>query len=189
MTRTPRPRALLLPFLFLALLVPALESCRSAPPEPPPPAPERKLREVITWEVSPAEGYQDELSFVIVEYAAVETLRKAAADAAAGGSAEQEESQRPIPPGGRLTVHLGYRKIADANTAWFSFRVVEGAKVILRLDGEENVPNIKGSDGYWWNDVELDLEEPVGVEAGVEVVNRRDGVTRSFTLSRIVSWE
>ena len=149
-------------------------SCASAPPEPPPP----KVREVVTWEILPADGYQDEKSYVTLEYAPPETLRASAA--------ELPEGQPAAPAGGRLTVHLGYRNLGDANTAWFRFEAAEGARVLVRFDGEQGVPNVKGLDGYWWNDVQLDLPEPVVAEARVAVHNRKYAVDYIFSLRRAV---
>jgi len=51
------------------------------------------------------------------------------------------------------------------------------------------VPNVKGLDGYWWNDVPLDIPEPVTAEARVVVHNRKYGVTYVFNLRKIVRRE
>jgi len=150
-------------------------SCASGPPEPPPP----QVREVVTWQISPADGYQDEKSYVTLEYAPPETLR---------ASAEELPYGQPAAlAGGRLTVHLGYRNLADANTAWFRFEATEGARVLVRFDGEQGVPNVKGLDGYWWNDVQLDLQAPVAAEARVAVHNRKYAVDYIFRLRKLVS--
>jgi hypothetical protein len=46
---------------------------------------------------------------------------------------------------------------------------------------------VKGLDGYWWNDVQLDLPEPVVVEARVAVHNRKYTVDYIFSLRRTVA--
>lgn len=165
------------PALLPVCLFPVLVnlSCTSLPPAPPPAPP--PLQEVVTWEITPAEGYQDEQSYVTLEYASLEALEAAAAG----------EPDAPVPAGGRLTVHLGYRILEDANTAWFRFEVAEGPQTLLRLNGEQGVPNVKGLDGYWWNDVMLDLAAPITEEARVRIHNKKNEVDYVFALRKLAS--
>jgi hypothetical protein len=53
------------------------------------------------------------------------------------------------------------------------------------LQGAEGIPNIKGPDGNWWNDIDLDLPKPVVREARVEVEDLKIGMTYVFTLRRV----
>jgi len=160
---------------LLCALVPCLTvlSCSSAPP--PAPSPPR-TQELVVWEISPAEGFRDERSYVTLEYCPPQRLRQ---------SAEAQRGQ--VPVGGRLTVHLGYRSLADANTIWFRFEAAEGSRDLCRVKGEEGIPNVKGLDGYWWNDVELDLPEPVGSEARVVIHNAKYDLDYVFIVRRRVS--
>jgi hypothetical protein len=161
---------------LMALSVLALASCRTAPVVPPrhePPAVQQPAatREVVTWEVSPAGGYRDERSYVSIDY---EPPDMAGGGAAAGANAA---------PGGRIVVHLGHRAIGDGNTKWFSFQVLEGGRLLLEQDGDDDIPNVKGPDGYWWNDVPLDLPAPIAREARVTVSNAQYGAEYDFTVT------
>jgi hypothetical protein len=109
------------------------------------------------WEVSPPNGYEDQYGYVRLEFS----------------------------PPGRLTVHLGRQGLDHANTAWYSFTVTEGSSTLLRLDGAEGIPNIKGPDGNWWNDVDLDLLKPVVRPVRVAVEDSKIGVTYLFTLRKV----
>ncbi|MCX7029815.1 MAG: hypothetical protein NTU62_06795 [Spirochaetes bacterium] len=149
-----------------------LLSCKTVEP-PPPPEPEPPAREaVITWEITPPEGYHLDSGFVTLDFIPPEELR----------------DQKEPPPGGRLTVHLGYLNILNANTVWYRFEVAEGSRYRLRLEGEENIPNVKGLDGYWWNDLDLDLEEPVTREIRVVVKDKRIDTAYPFTLRKVISY-
>jgi hypothetical protein len=154
-------------FFFSVFLTALLLSCHTTRVAESVPQP----REVVVgWEVTPAEGYEDQLGFVRMDFAPPDELR---------------EAQSMIPVGGRLTVHLGYRSLLDANTVWYSFEISEGSRVRLRLDGEEGIPNIKGPDGYWWNDVDLDLLQPVTGEIRVVVSDKRSRAAYAFSLRRL----
>lgn len=147
-------------------------TCRTVEPPPPPP-PEAPAREqVISWEITPPKGYYANDGYVILEYAPPEALH------------DLEE----IPPGGRLTVHLGYIEIRNANTLWYRFEVVEGAKRRLRLEGEDNIPNVKDPDQYWWNDLDLDLDEPITAEIRVIVTDKRIDAAYPFTLRKVITY-
>jgi hypothetical protein len=149
-----------------ALVVLALLSCRTPAP-PPAPTPEPPAREsVVSWEISPPSGYRPDTGFVTLSYVPGEPT-----------------------PGGRLTVHLGYRNISDANTVWYRFEIFEGARKRLRLEGEEGIPNVKDADGYWWNDLDLDLDEPVTTEIRVVVTDKRGATAYPFTLRRVVTYK
>jgi hypothetical protein len=153
-----------------ALVALALLSCRTPAP-PPAPGPERET--IVSWEISPASGYRPDTGFVTLDFLPPERL---------AGTHEP-------PPGGRLTVHLGYRNIADANTVWYRFEIFEGARNRLRLEGEEGIPNVKDHDGYWWNDLDLDLDEPVATEIRVVVTDKRIEMAYPFTLRRVVAYK
>lgn len=154
-------------FAFSVLLSTVLLSCHTTKVAESVPLPRQV---VVGWEVTPADGYEDQLGFVRMDFAAPDELR---------------DEQSVIPAGGRLTVHLGYRNLLDANTVWYSFEITEGSRVRLRLDGEEGIPNIKGPDGYWWNDVELDLLQPVTSEIRVVVSDKRSRAAYAFSLRRL----
>lgn len=164
-----------------AMLAACLLSCRTVEVSAPPPRPVQQPaaighlpapRPAVSWQVIPPDGYLDEQRFVLVEYAPCTTRPPGADD-------------DPVPPGGWLTVHLGYRDLRDANTAWYTFEVVEAGRTLLRQDGSFDVPNIKGPDGYWWNDVVLDLPAEVAMEARVTVTERRSGRAHGFVLRRL----
>jgi len=146
-----------------------LLSCRTVEP-PPPPGPARE--EVISWEITPPKGYHLDSGFVTLEFIPPEKL----------------VDQVDPPPGGRLTVHLGYIDIRSANTLWYRFEIMEGAKRRLRLEGEDNIPNVKDPDQYWWNDLDLDLEEPVTREIRVVVTDKRIGAAYPFTLRKVITY-
>lgn len=164
-----------------AVLAACLSSCATveevSPVPPPvevarpvavPPVPET----VVSWVVDPAGGYRDEQGFVRVDYSpCLPGQREAGGD--------------ELPPGGRLTVHLGYRDLRNANTAWYAFRLVEDGRILLEQDGRFDVPNIKGPDGYWWNDVVLDLPAQVVTEALLSVSDRRSAAAWRFVLRRV----
>ena len=59
----------------------------------------------------------------------------------------------------------------------------------LRLEGEEGIPNVKDHDGYWWNDLDLDLDEPVATEVRVVVTDKRTATAYPFTLRRVVAYK
>ncbi len=141
----------------------ALLSCRTPATPPAPASPARET--IVTWEITPSAGYRPDTGFVTLDYAPDEP-----------------------PPGGRLTVHLGYRNIADANTVWYRFEVFESARCRLRLEGEEGIPNVKDHDGYWWNDLDLDLDEPVATEVRVVVTDKRNETAYPFTVRKVVTY-
>jgi hypothetical protein len=158
---------------LLALVLPVLIvlSCKTV--EPPPPPPEAPAREaVITWEITPPEGYYANSGFVALDFTPPEALQ------------DQEEP----PRGGRLTVHLGYLNIRNANTVWYRFEVAEGSRYRLRIDGEDNIPNVKDPDEYWWNDLDLDLDEPVTGELRVIVTDKRIDTAYRFTLRKVITY-
>jgi hypothetical protein len=148
-----------------------LLSCKTVAPTPPPPL-EHAREALITWEITPREGYYANSGFVTLEFIPPEALR----------------DQKEPPPGGRLTVHLGYLDIRDANTVWYRFEIMEGTKRRLRLEGEENIPNVKGPDGYWWNDLDLDLDEPFAREIRVVVTDERIDTAYRFTLRKVITY-
>ena len=148
----------------------ALLSCRTVEPPPPPPDPARV--EVVSWEITPPKGYYANAGYVILDYAPPEALK----------------GPEKIPPGGRLTVHLGYIDIRSANTLWYRFEVMEGAKRRLRLEGEDNIPNVKDPDEYWWNDLDIDLDEPVAGEIRVVVTDKRIGAVYPFTVRKVITY-
>jgi hypothetical protein len=127
----------------------------------------------VSWQIAPATGYRPDTGFVTLDFVPPEGL--------AGTDAP--------PPGGRLTVHLGYRDIGDANTVWYRFEIYEGARNRLRLEGEEGIPNVKDHDGYWWNDLDLDLDESVATEIRVVVTDKRNATAYPFTLRRVVTYK
>jgi hypothetical protein len=158
---------------LLVLVLPVLGALACRTIEPPPPPPEVPAREgVVTWEISPPKGYFANAGYVILEYAPPEALK------------DLEE----IPPGGRLTVHLGYIEIRNANTLWYRFEVMEGAKRRLRLEGEDNIPNVKDPDEYWWNDLDIELDEPITGETRVNVTDKRINAVYPFTLRKVITY-
>ncbi len=130
----------------------------------------------VSWEVVPAGGCGDERGFVRLEY-----------QPCPPGPAQFDED--PFPPGGKLTVHLGYRDLRDANTALYAFEVTEAGGTLLAQHGQFDVPNIKGPDGYWWNDVVLDLPVQVAAEATVTVTESRSARACTFILRRVETAE
>ncbi|MBP1679489.1 MAG: hypothetical protein H6Q29_1400 [Bacteroidetes bacterium] len=144
-------------------------SCRTVEP-PPPPEPARE--EVISWEITPPKGYYANAGYVILEYTPPEALK----------------GPEEIPPGGRLTIHLGYIDIRSANTLWYRFEVMEGAKRRLRLEGEDNIPNVKDPDQYWWNDLDIDLDEPITTEIRVIVTDKRINAAYPFILKKVITY-
>jgi hypothetical protein len=116
-----------------------------------------------TWDISPAEGYEDVFGYVRIDFTPAERT----------------------DDGGRVTVHLGRQGLDHANTAWYNFTVTEGSSSLLSLQGAEGIPNIKGPDGNWWNDIDLDLPKPVMREARVAIEDLKIGVTYVFTLRRV----
>jgi hypothetical protein len=149
----------------LALILLVL-CCRTAEP----PAPPREA--VVTWEITPAEGYFVNGGFVVLEYLPPEAL--------------PDSPQRPR--GGRLVVHLGYLDIRSANTRWYRFEVMDGARRLLALDGEDDIPNVKDPDQYWWNDLDIDLPAPVVSELRVLVTDTRLEAAYPFTLRKVTAW-
>lgn len=148
----------------------ALLACRTVAPPPLPPEPARE--EVVSWEITPLKGYFADAGYVILEYAPPDALT----------------GPEDIPPGGRLTVHLGYIDIRSANTLWYRFEVTEGGKRRLRLEGEDNIPNVRDPDEYWWNDLDIDLDEPVAREIRVVVTDKRIGAAYPFTVRKVITY-
>jgi len=163
-----RPAA---PLLAIAIAV-SLASCCTTVEPPPPPAPEPVREQVVSWQITPAEGYFANDGFVTLEYHPPEELQ---------GTSDP-------PPGGRLTVHLGYIDIRSANTLWYRFEVAEGPRRRLRLEGEDDIPNVKDPDQYWWNDLDIDLDEPVTGEISVIVTDKRIGAAYPFTLRKVIAY-
>jgi hypothetical protein len=143
-------------------------SCSTVPAAPP--VPERKNQEVISWEISPAEGYTDTFGYVRLEFT-------------------PSGSDPTLPAGGRLTVHLGRQSLDHANTVWYSYTVTEGSTTLISLDGEIGIPNIKGPDGNWWDDIDFDLPRPVFHEIHVTIEDRKINATYAFTLRKLVHRE
>lgn len=158
-------------FLALAFLVSLAFSCTTVE-LPPPPPPEPAREQVVTWQIDPAEGYYANNGYVILEYHPPESL--------------PDSTDRPR--GGRLTVHLGYIDIRSANTLWYRFEVMEGSRRRVRLDGEDNIPNVKDPDQYWWNDLDVDLDEPVTGEISLIVTDKRISFPYRFTLRKVVTY-
>ena len=79
-------------------------------------------------------------------------------------------------------VHLGRQSLHLANTVWFSFKVTDGTRELLSVAGEEGIPNIKGPDGNWWNDLSLDLQKPVRHSIRVTVDDAGSGMTYTFSV-------
>jgi hypothetical protein len=158
-------------FIAPLLLVLIACSCKTVEPSPPPP-PEPVREEIISWQITPSEGYFADNGFVTLEYHPPEELQ---------GTPDR-------PPGGRLTIHLGYIDIRSANTLWYRFEVAEGPRRRLRLEGEDDIPNIKDPDQYWWNDLDIDLDEPVIGEISVIVTDKRIGAAYPFTLRKVISY-
>jgi hypothetical protein len=148
----------------------ALLACRTVEPPPPPPEPARE--EVVSWEITPPKGYYANAGYVILAYTPPEKLL----------------DQVEPPPGGRLTVHLGYIDIRSANTVWYRFEITEGTKRRLRLEGEDNIPNVRDPDEYWWNDLDINLEDPVTSEIRVIVTDKRIGAAYPFTLRKVITY-
>jgi hypothetical protein len=149
-------------------------SCSTVPVAPPP-REERveekpTVKEVISWQVSPAEGYADEYGFVRLDFT-------------------PPDGEAAPAPGGRLTVHLGRHSLAHADSAWYGIVIEEGKDVLLDFSGREGIPNVKGPDGNWWNDVLIDLSAPISREIGVTVSDRMTGVGYRFTVRRLVGSE
>jgi hypothetical protein len=158
---------------LLVLVLPVLGALACRTIEPPPPPPEVPAREgVVTWEISPPKGYFANAGYVILDYAPPEALK------------DQEE----CPAGGRFTVHLGYIDIRSANTLWYRFEVFEGAKRRIRLEGEDNIPNVKDPDEYWWNDLDIELDEPITGETRVNVTDKRINAVYPFTLRKVITY-
>ncbi len=162
-----RTKAASLSFVLPVLCV---LSCRTIEPAPEPTPPAREA--VITWEITPPKGYFAHAGFVTLDFTPPEALK----------------DQKDTPPGGRLTVHLGYIDIRSANTLWYRFEIMEGAKRRLRLEGEDNIPNVKDPDEYWWNDLDIDLDEPVTGEIRVVVTDKRISAAYPFTLRKVTSY-
>ena len=140
-------------------------SCATAPVPPPPQERAEELpavKEVSSWTVTPAEGYEDEFGFVTLDFAP--PGRADSSDVP--GGAPPGRAETADAPGGRLTVHLGRRSMAHADSAWYAIRVREGGDVLLDFAGKEGIPNVKGPDGNWWNDVIIDLSAPFSRDRG-----------------------
>ena len=155
---------------LLSLVLPLLAafSCTTVEPPPEPPAGEA----VISWDITPTKGYHLDSGFVTLEFAPPEELRDA--------------PDRPL--GGRLTVHLGYIDIRSANTLWYRFEIMEGSKLRLRLEGEDNIPNVKDPDQYWWNDLDIDLDEPITAEIRLIVTDKRINAAYPFIIKKVITY-
>ena len=147
----------------LAATVAAAACTTVCPVLPAAPAPAvQKQPAVERREVSPAEGYQDGYGYVRLEFL--------------------PPGAPGLPAGGRLVVHLGRQRLEHANTIWYSFRVTEGTAELLNIAGAEGIPNIKGPDGNWWTDVDLDLPRPFSRPLRVIVNDARTGIAYTFTV-------
>jgi hypothetical protein len=172
-------------FTVMTLFVVACYTVPAAPP-----VPERQTQEaVISWEISPAQGYADKFGYVSLDFTPPERLREILS--AGTGQADSPGGVQPgnkttFPAGGRLTVHLGRQGLDHANTVWYSFTVTEGSTTLLSVAGEEGIPNVKGPDNNWWNDVDLDLLKPVFREIRVTVEDRKIDASYAFTLRKLV---
>jgi hypothetical protein len=157
----PRLLRVILVSLAATVAAAACTTVRPAPPTATAPAVQRQPT-VESWEISPAEGYQDGYGYVRLEFL--------------------PPGAPGLPAGGRLVVHLGRQRLEHANTIWYSFRVTEGIVELLSMDGPEGIPNIKGPDGNWWTDVDLDLPGAFSRPLLVTVNDARAGMTYTFTV-------
>ena len=57
-----------------------------------------------------------------------------------------------------------------------------------RLEGEDNIPNVRDPDEYWWNDLDIDLDEPVDREIRVVVTDKRIGAAYPFTVRKVITY-
>jgi hypothetical protein len=141
----------------------AAAGCTTARPAPPEaPAPAVRQPAIKSWEVTPAEGYVDSYGYLRLEFL--------------------PPGAPGLPAGGRLVLHLGRQSLSHANTAWYTVRVTEGTVVLLDVAGEEGIPNIKGPDGNWWKDIDLDLPRPFMHPLTVTVNDAKTGIPYAFTV-------
>jgi hypothetical protein len=143
--------------LLLLVCTLAAVSCRSLPPTPPD-LPKQQNAEVIGWEISPTHGYEDQYGFIRLSF---------------------------TPPS-RLTVHIGRLELDHADTAWYGVTVTEGASTLINFVGEEGIPNIKGPDGNWWNDLDLVLPHPLTAELHITIHDMKINLAYAFILRETV---
>jgi hypothetical protein len=124
-------------------------------------------KEPVSWEILPARGFSDVYGYVNLDF-------------------QPPDAGPGLPPGGRITIHLGRHSLDHANTVWYRFLVEENSTALLLRSGEEGIPNIKGPDGNWWSDIDLDVPSPFPDALRVTVEDEKSGLVYAFTLRRVV---
>ncbi|MBN1686342.1 MAG: hypothetical protein JW852_06780 [Spirochaetales bacterium] len=159
-----------------------------APPPPPSPAePEPKITR-ISYSILPQDRYNDGYGYIGLEYLTrpqvLEKIKERLDTRNADADQYQKEYDK-VPPGGHLVVHIGRNDLMHANTRWYAYTVIENGEVILARKGAEGIPNIKGRDGNWWNEVTIPLKAPIDDSIQVRVADTKQNLLYEFAVARL----
>ena len=156
------------------------------PPRPAEPEPEKPVR--ISYPVLPQERYEDGHGYIGLEYLTrpdVLERIKSRLDKRNARADEYVKEYEKVPPGGHLVVDIGRKDLMHANTRWYDFTIIKDGKTIIRRNGVEGIPNIKGRDGNWWNEVIIPLEPVIEESIEVRIADRKQNLDYVFSVVRL----
>ena len=158
---------------------------RPAEPEPEP-EPEKAVR--ISYPVLPQERYEDEYGYIGLEYLTrpdVLERIKTRLDKRNAREDEYEKEYEKVPPGGHLIVDIGRSDLMHANTRWYDYTIIKDGKTVIKKKGVEGIPNIKGRDGNWWNEVIIPLEPVIDDGIEVRIADMKQNLDYTFSVVRL----
>lgn len=169
-----------------SLTAEALIPAPPSPPSLPPPEPEREIR--ITYPILPQERFDDSYGYIGIDYltrpVVLEKI-KARLDRRDANPDEYQKAYDKVPEGGHLILKIGRLDLMHANTRWYSYVVTREGEPIINREGEEGIPNIKGRDGFWWNEVIVPLKRPVEDRIGVRITDTNKNLSYHFEVVRL----
>jgi hypothetical protein len=142
---------------------------------------------IVTYSILPQERYRDGFGYIELEYRTFETVKEAVTVRLTERDADREEyaeKYAEIPEGGYVVVHIGRQDLMHANTRWYSYRILTAGSVLLFRKGKEGIPNVRGRDGNWWNEVRLPLRTPIESAIDVTVTDERTGAAYDFMVRK-----
>lgn len=169
-------------YLTAVALIPA----PSPPPETPPPEPEKEVR--ITYPILPQERFDDTYGYIGIDYLTKpEVLEKIKTrlDRRDANPDDYQKAYDKVPEGGHLILKIGRYDLMHANTRWYTYLVIRDGEPIIDREGEEGIPNIKGRDGLWWNEVIVPLKRPVEDRIGVRIADTNKNLSYEFEVVRL----
>jgi len=168
------------------VLMPAPSPPAPPPPTPVPEQPEREVR--VCYPIFPRERYDDRYGYIALEYLTKPEVHEEIQSRLEKRGARPEEYEKEyakVPPGGHIVVSIGRRDLMHANTRWYDYTVKSGDTIIIKKKGDEGIPNIKGRDGNWWNEVVIPLGSVIENSVEVQVNDTMANVLYVFTVTKV----